>query len=79
MSQYSIVEFNQETELEIAVVPAKWLTVEKHVVKCWWPNYKTSDKIMAAVQKREQVDEKKWNKYKVRILKTFGMKLLTIF
>lgn len=71
MSQYCVICFTEGDSKETAVVPSKWLTVEKNVTKCWWPPFKTSDKIMSAVKRRTDVSPT-WKKFPAKVYRSFG-------
>ena len=67
---FSIVHFPETNEVEI--VPEKWIDFGEGVVKCWWPPYKSPQKLESAVKNEEEVEMEVWNIYNVRILKKYG-------
>jgi len=67
---FSIVEFYEDGESgdrEVAVVPNDWIKDNL----CFWPHYKSSEKIMKAVKDNVSSDDS-WLRYHCRILGNFG-------
>lgn len=68
--KFAVVHFPETNEVE--VVPILWLEQEKEKIKCWWPPFKTSSKIKAAVQKQLPIEMETWLIYHARILGRYG-------
>nr|XP_047134016.1 uncharacterized protein LOC124812057 isoform X2 [Hydra vulgaris] len=68
---YCIVHFLDTDEVEIA--PKTWIKctdVDEHL-ECYWPLFKSQQKILKAVQTCVDVETDKWKSYKARILKNY--------
>lgn len=71
---WSIIEFLDSKE--VAVIPNLWLI---NKTKCYWPNYKTSEKTMTSVKRAETPNDDNWKTYEMRTIKSFGKYLLYFY
>lgn len=65
---YCVTEFIETAEIE--VVPIKWINEDE--TKCFWPYYKSTDRVKKAVLSIEIPDPNKCNEYATRILHKYG-------
>jgi len=62
---FAIVIFKKSNS--VAIVPVEWLTGNTKDLECWWPPYKTDQKIEKAVRTHAVVGDN-WTSHQVRVL-----------
>lgn len=76
---WSIVEFNEEDESSVEVVPTDWIVRSGAIKKSFWPPYRKNDRVRQAILKRDTYDEN-WPIYNIqRIFATAGNKIIKCF